>query len=157
MNYFTPEDILNFAIKIEEEGEEFYRNAAKLSEDDEIASVFNRLAEDEVEHKEFFENMKSEIDEDKKMETYPEEYISFVESYISNVVFPDDDAEKTVKKVDDPLDAVNFAIKAELDSILFYHETMPLMAMSHHKTINRIIEEERKHFMDLLDIKKKLK
>ena len=50
---------------------------------------------------------------------------------------------------------MDFAIKRELDSILYYHEIKRLVPVAQHAAIEQIIEEERKHFSALTEMKKR--
>ncbi|MDI6726248.1 MAG: hypothetical protein QMD32_04735, partial [Smithellaceae bacterium] len=50
--------------------------------------------------------------------------------------------------------AVDFAIRRELDSILYYHEIRKFLPLSEYDQIEKIIEEERRHFHKLSELKK---
>ena len=52
--------------------------------------------------------------------------------------------------------ADDFAIRRELDSILYYHEIKKLVPAAQHGTIEQIIDEERKHYSILSAMKKKI-
>jgi rubrerythrin len=42
-----------------------------------------------------------------------------------------------------------------MDSILYYHEIKRFVPASQHATLDQIIEEERKHFAKLSEVKKR--
>jgi rubrerythrin len=62
-----------------------------------------------------------------------------------------------LSRVKDTLSAINFAIRRELDSILYYHEIKRFISRSQHDSIDKIIDEERKHFETLSEIRKNYK
>ena len=52
----------------------------------------------------------------------------------------------------DPLAAIQFAIRRELDSILYYEEVKMLVPKHQRRSIDGIIEEERRHYLTLLEL-----
>ena len=154
MKVFDASEILEFAVKIEEKGEEFYRFGAGILETEEEKKFFQFLADEEVKHKAVFEKMKSDIGSYEPAESYPGEYMEYMSAYLDNIIFPSGDWESRLSGLKDSLSVINFGIKIELDSILYYHEIKRFIPEAQHKTIDKIIEEERTHFLKLLDIKK---
>jgi len=49
----------------------------------------------------------------------------------------------------------NFGIQRELDSTLYFHEIKKFVPKSQHNLIDRIIDEERKHFSKLSELRKR--
>ena len=50
-------EALELAMKVEQDGEKFYRELAKGTNNYALRQIFNQLAEDEVEHYQLFKNM----------------------------------------------------------------------------------------------------
>lgn len=157
MAIFEVKEIFKFAIRIEENGEKFYRFASELVGDDEIKKVFNYLADEEIKHKEIFTDFLSEITKDVSFDDYSEEYFDYLRCYIDNVIFTEEQLEKQRGEVKDVLSAVEFAMQRELDSILYYHEVEKFVSESKKSLIDKIIAEERKHYAKLSEMKKNLK
>ena len=153
MKIFDAKEIFKFAIRIEENGMKFYRYAAVITDDDEMRKTFNFLASEEVRHKEIFEGLLSEITKDTAFETYPDEYFNYLKTYVDNVIFTDKQFEEAMSDIKDTLSTIEFAIKRELDSILYYHEIKRFVPEKQHNLLDEIIEEERKHYTKLIDIK----
>ena len=59
-----------------------------------------------------------------------------------------------MNEINNPYDAIEFAIGAELNSILYYQEVKKMVSEKNHEKIEKIIDEERKHFVQLSEIKK---
>jgi rubrerythrin len=57
----------------------------------------------------------------------------------------------------DTLSAIRFAMGREVDSILYYHEAKQFIDKKHYADIDKVIDEERKHFMKLAEMEKKYK
>ncbi|MCX5816376.1 MAG: ferritin family protein [Proteobacteria bacterium] len=153
--FLQASDVFQFAIRIEEDGELFYHRAAMMAEDKEIQKLFDRLADEEVRHKRIFQDMLVKIEEYRPTESYSGEYMAYLRDYIDNkVIFTKESKEKGFKGVFDAQSAIDFAIQRELDSILYYQEAKQFVAPKQHGQIDKIIEEEQKHFAVLSELKK---
>lgn len=157
MAIFEAKEIFKFAIRIEENGEKFYRFASDLTDDEETKKIFNYLADEEVKHKETFTRLLSEITKDVSFENYSDEYFDYLRCYTDNVIFNEEQLEKQKKEVKDVLSAIKFAMQRELDSVLYYHEVEKFISSNQRSLIEEIIAEERKHYAKLSEMKKNLK
>jgi len=154
MSVFKGSDIVEFAIRIEENGENFYRYAVQLAKDEDTKKVFLNLAEAEVHHKRTFEKIFAAMEKENLPETYDGEYASYLHNYVdNNIIFKKEVMETEMAKVKDVLAAIDFAIRRELDSILYYHEIKPLVPASEHWVIEAVINEEREHFKGLSNLR----
>jgi len=153
---FEAKEIFKFAIRIEENGEKFYRFASNLVEDDETKKIFNYLADEEIKHKEIFTGLLSEITKDVSFDNYSDEYFDYLRYYIDNIIFTEEQLKVQEKEVKDVSSAVKFAMQRELDSILYYHEVEKFVSEDKKSLIEKIIAEERKHYAKLSEMKKKL-
>jgi rubrerythrin len=154
--YFDASEILQFAIRIEENGEKFYRKIAETSEDDKVKELFSYLAGEEIKHREIFEGMVNNVKKYNPPETYPGEYFQYLRAYADELIFPP----RIVRELESglaPLDALDFGIRRELDSIMYYIETKVFVPETQHKIIDKIIEEERNHFVKLSQLKDEMK
>lgn len=150
MGVFEVSDIFEVAIRIEENGIDFYRHAAQIATDEKAKKMFSYLADEEVKHKTIFKEMLSQIEKHEAPESYPGEYGAYLRDYVDhNVVFTREAMKSELSRAKDTLSAINFAIRNELDSILYYHEIKRFVSESQHASIDKIIDEERKHFETL--------
>jgi len=156
MPLFNVSEIFEFAIQIEENGEKFYRKVAQKIENQGLKKTFNFLADQEVKHKAVFKEMASELDKYEPPESYPGEYFTYLKSYAENLIFPKE-LEKDSLSANDITSALDFAIRRELDSILYYQDVKGFISKAFENKIEKIIEEERKHFIQLSEIKMKKK
>ncbi len=154
MKIFSASEICKIAVKIEEKGEAFYHYASRITLNEETRKIFQFLAEQETSHRKTFEKMGNMTEEFEPAEGYPGEYEAYLTAYLDNIIFPKENWDPIFSNVKDVLSAINFGIRIELDSILFYHEGKRFVSKFQQETLDHIIEEERQHFLKLLDMKK---
>jgi rubrerythrin len=156
MQVFAASDIVEVAIRIEENGVNFYKFAEQLAKQEDAKKLFAQLAEAEVAHKRTFEKIFAAMEKYNPPESYAGEYSSYLRGYVdNNIIFTKDVMDQQLAKVKDTVGAFDFAMQRELDSILYYHEIKNLVPPAQHEAIEKIIDEERKHYAILNDMKKR--
>ena len=55
--FFDASEILQFAVRIEENGEKFYRYATRVTNDDSAKRMFDYFANEETRHRKTFEDL----------------------------------------------------------------------------------------------------
>jgi predicted component of type VI protein secretion system len=114
------------------------------------------LAAAELIHKRTFEGIFAKMEKASPPESYQGEYKAYLRAYVdNNIIFTKEAMDKELVNVKDTVSALDFAIRRELDSILYYHEIKKLVPATQHDTVEQIIEEERKHFAMLTEMKKR--
>lgn len=156
MGVFEASDIVEIAIRIEENGVNFYRFAEQIAKQEEAKKLFAYLAQAEVAHKKIFEGIFARMEKLPPPESYQGEYRDYLNAYVdNNIIFTKEVMDKELAKIKDTIAAFDFAIERELDSILYYHEIKKLVPAGQYETLEQIIEEERKHFSTLTEMKKR--
>ncbi len=155
MGVFSASDIMEVAIRIEENGVNFYKFAEQIAKKEDEKKLFAQLAQAEVAHKKTFEKLFAGMEKSNLSESYEGEFGEYMRSYVdNNLIFTKEIMDKQLSKITDTSSALDFAIQRELDSILYYHEIKKLVPAVQHEAIEKIIEEERKHFQSLTNMKK---
>lgn len=150
MAIFSASEVIRFAVRIEENGEEFYRSIAKKFKDGKIVETFNSLADQEIEHKKTFQEILSTVEDYKPAESYPGEYFAYLKAYVDGLVFNKEKKGRiAVKKMKTVKETIQFAMGMEIESILYYLEAKNLVPDSPKKIIDRIVQEERRHYLNL--------
>ncbi|MCK4756318.1 ferritin family protein [candidate division WOR-3 bacterium] len=157
MSLFEPSEVFQFAIRIEENGEKFYRQMVQKFEDPKVKELFSYLANEEIKHKKTYEEMVSKIEKYEPFETFPGEYFAYLRAYADKIIFTRKEFDEEIAKIKDINAALDYAINAELNSILYYQEVKNLVSENQRSTIDKIIEEERRHFVKLSEIKRTIK
>ncbi|MBU1078591.1 MAG: ferritin family protein [Spirochaetes bacterium] len=156
MNVFNVSEIFQFAIRIEENGEKFYREMAAKFGQEMIKDLFLLLADEELLHKETFTDLLSKGEDYKPHESYPGEYFAYLKAYADILIFNKEQLAKEMEDISTVMDALNFAIKREWESISYYNEIKGAVPEGQHSKIEMIVQEERKHFVKLVAEKNRL-
>ncbi len=138
-------NVYEYAMKVEKDGEAYYKELASKSPNAGLKKVFNLLADAEVKHYQVFKSMRDKDGQDFK---------ALDISTDTKTIFETLKAEKN--SVDFNLDEVKFyeeAIKREDDSYRFYLNKANELENEEEKTVfMNIAQEEIKHKAILEDI-----
>jgi len=153
--FFTGKELINIAVGIEKNGAAFYDVVLASIKDDAVRKSFQYLADSEREHIKIFTNMLESISDYQSPETYTEEYEIYLKSLIDSAVFSNEQkAKDTASKVSNTDEAIQIALTAEKESILFYSAVQELVKQSEQAIITKIIDEEKSHIRQLVKLKK---
>ena len=154
---FSASELINIAIGIEGRGIAFYDTMAKSTENAEARDVFQYLADMERTHIRIFQGMLGEADKYQPPESYAGEYAAYLQALVDSAVFTDDSiTSEMATQLSSDIEAMELAIGAEKDSILFYYEMKEIMPQRAQPTVNKIITEEKSHLRELSELKQKL-
>ena len=155
---YSLQEIVNFAIEIEKEGILFYSKISKKTENQGLKNIFLKLENDEKKHQKKFEEILELLGPDKNEYLYhlENEYVAYLHSIIEKNVFDSEKTDQLINNFKNDIDAINYAISKEEDSIKFYENMKELTPKGNIPTINVIISEENLHIRDLLEIKANL-
>jgi len=146
-NMFTLDEVLDLAVKIEQNGEKVYREAAEKIDPGPIRDLLIKLAEDEVRHVRWFAELREEVDE--KIDN-PDLYDmgrKILNSILGEQCFSLKDVDFTkMKSIKDVLMA---AVEFEQDTMLFYNMLSTAVNEDVLPFMRRIIEEEESHVREL--------
>jgi len=155
--FFSGSELVNIAIGIEKSGLAFYQSLVKKEKDVMARGAYKYLAEMEEKHIETFQSMLDTVGEYKPPEMYTEEYDLYLKALVDSAVFTDDKvAREMAEKAASSAEAIQIALGAEKDSILFYSEMRNLVRERDRGVVDRIIEEEKSHLRQLSDLKRKM-
>ena len=154
---FSGSELINIAIGIERNGIAFYDVMTRSTDNAATRSAFQYLADMEREHAKIFQSMLDEADKYQLPEAYTGEYTDYLQALVDSTVFTDEMAtSEMATRASSDVEALELAIGAEKDSILFYYEMRDVMPQRAHSTVNKIIAEEKTHLRQLSELKKKL-
>ncbi|HHV73405.1 MAG TPA: ferritin family protein [Thermoanaerobacterium sp.] len=158
--YLTDLEVARLAIDIEERGYEFYTKASeKFSSDEKLRKFFDDMAQEEIIHKSKFEELYNKLLSEKKGDDslyFDIEASIYLTLLYNTSVFPSKDAvDEVLEKINKFEDAVELAIRAEKDSIIFYDEIVKDAKFDSTKKVAiTLLNEEIKHFIDLSNMVK---
>jgi rubrerythrin len=155
MAIFTAKDVFEFAVKIEVNGEYFYRETAKKLKNPAVQQLFVFLADEEVKHKKIFQEMTQRLGSLQPTASSAD-FEAYLEAYTQNLIFSAANIKSKVAEINDEKIALLFAIDKELDSVHYYKEIKAIIPESERGLIDGIIAEEQSHVLRLAKIKKTL-
>ena len=154
---FSGSELINIAIGIERRGIAFYEIMTRSTGNAIARDVFQYLADMERKHIQIFQGMLGEADKYQIPETYAGEYAAYLQALVDSAVFTDDMVtSEMATKAGSDIEALELAISAEKDSILFYYGMKEIMPKRAQLTVNKIIAEEKSHLRQLSELKKGL-
>ena len=148
--YYSGLEIIEIAIRIEENGQEFYTAAAKMiRESNDIQGLFYDLAEKEISHIAIFQKLEDKF-EPETFEFNKEESSDYIGHLADTHIFGRKDAGTEIAKtVSSSQQALEIAYKFEIESVVFYEELQKRASGDTKKLISRIIEEEKEHAAEI--------
>jgi rubrerythrin len=156
MDTFKASEVFQIATRIEENGTQFYRHAMTVTGDAKIKDLFSFLADEEVKHKKTFEGMLAGIEDYQPPESYPGEYFAYLRAYAEGLVFSAEKMQAELASITDVESAIEFALQREIESILYYIEARGFVPENQKPEVDRIVDEERRHYLKLVEVKKNL-
>ena len=154
---FSASELINIAIGNERKGIAFYDVMTRSADSASARGVFQYLANMEREHIQIFNDMLAEADKYQVSETCTQEYAAYLQALVDTAIFTDDLAiSEMATQADSDIRALELAIGAEKDAILFYYTMKEIMPRQARPTVDKIITEEKSHLRQLSGLKKKL-
>jgi rubrerythrin len=141
---FTTTDILEIALKIEANGEQTYRRAAREADDSSLSEQLAALADDEQKHRVWFADLKDKL----AVQTLDPETAALGREMFSSILgekaFSLDEADLSC--LPDMRTLLEVSAELERDTIAFYEMLEPFMEDEPgRRDLKSVIEEERKH------------
>ncbi len=153
---FKASEMMDMAIRIENQGLRFYEACSASQTDPDTKDVFRYLKDQESEHARVFSRMKEKLPEDDTLpETYSGEMQDYMDAFVRGKVFEDPaHAERVARETEDPVAAVDFGLEIEKASILFYSGMKQFVRDSDIRELDQVIAEEDRHVRRLLALRR---
>jgi len=159
---FNADEVLEMAIRIEENGAAFYRKAAGLQSDEENRNFLEGLAVMEDRHQEIFTEMRKTLGETDKAGTVFDphgELALYLASMADSLGGEGSPSAADALTGNETLeDIIKTALGLEKDSILFYLGVKNMVPPKYGRDkVEEIIEEERRHVAQLTGVLNKVR
>ena len=150
-NYFNALEVMEMAKDIEKNGKKFYLIHAKATDNLELKELFHKLAEAQDDHYQKFVELTEELkgNSDKADYLYDEEVSAYFDYLVELTIFPAYDSEKSKEALNDAKKALDLAIRAEKDAILFYREMCANNSGETIEAVEKLIKEKKSHLREL--------
>lgn len=156
MIFFSKNEIIEMAVKIEKNGFAFYDRALQRSDlDNDAIKLLQTLRDEEKVHEQIFLNLREKIDNfDMTSDINWDEAKSYIQSMVDTHLF--NQPEKAIQlaaSARDMKDLVSNAIQFEKDTLLFFYFIKKFVKNEKSKkAIENIIDEEVSHVVKLKKI-----
>ena len=148
--YYSGQEIAEIAVRIEENGNEFYTAAAEMIPgSNDIKGLFFDLAEKEILHISIFQKLAEKFDADSFDFKAPDatEYINHLAE--SHIFGKPDSGKVLARNIKTPKEGLETAYKFENDSVSFYTELLKYTRSDSRRLVQQIIDEEKEHAADI--------
>ena len=153
-NVLSPQEILKIAIKVEEEGRNLYHILEERGGDEQLKEVWRYLKEQEEVHRAVFQEMLDKCGEYIVYEFSPGEYDTYLNAIASSYIFTQElIAKKTKELFTSDLEAIEFGIYVEKESILTYSSLREYLVEYKKPVLDKVISEEKKHLAQLFSLR----
>jgi len=151
---FNAAEVFRVAIKIEENGKKFYDSALGVIDDPSVKKLFEELAEQEVEHKKHFEELRAKLPPQPQTSDvwFPEnEMEAYLKMMADQHVFTSDASlENALGQLKNVKDALRMAIEFEKDSVIFFLSMQEAAdTKKDQEMIGLLVKEEQTHLRRL--------
>jgi rubrerythrin len=150
MAILTGDEVVEIAIRLEEDGEAFYHAAAEKASTRGVKALFEELATQEQFHRRAFQQMGRGTVEVALSPEEWDEFRAYTDALLQQSLFarPGAALSQATEAHDEQMvlkDALNF----EKETLLFFHELREAVGGAGVQTVSRIIQEERQHIQRL--------
>jgi len=144
--YYSGQEIVDIAVRIEENGNEFYTAAAEMIPGtNDIKGLFFDLAEKEILHISIFQKLAEKFDAE-SFDFQEQDASDYINHLAESHIFGKPDAGKSLAKtIRTPKEGLEIAYKFENDSVAFYTELLKYTRSDSRKLVEQIIDEEKEH------------
>lgn len=144
----SPHEVLEIALRVENEGADFYRDLAESTNNENRGPVFRFLSSQERSHAETFRSLLKRFEEEAVELVNWDDAGAYMEDLTKEAVFSDrlHDAMNS----SDYDEAIALAIEVEKKSIAFYRSFVNNVKTETADALEKIIAEEEKH-IELLE------
>ena len=149
-------EILEFAVFIEERGYEFYVDAMKKFSEPRVTELFQYLADEEFKHEEFFKKL-LEQSGGINGESRDPEYQAYMREFCKAHALADrEETTARLAKASGLEEVLDMAMSFEKDSIVFFSELKEIYTKGNSAAVDKIIHEEMGHLRKIFQMKREL-
>ncbi|MCK9422152.1 MAG: ferritin family protein [Bacteroidales bacterium] len=148
--YYSGQEIIDIAVRIEENGNDFYNAAAgMIKENNDIKGLFLDLAEKELHHIAIFQKLAEKFDTE-SFDFATEDATDYISHMAESHIFGKPDSGKNLAKtLKIPKEALKIAFKFENESVDFYTQLLKSARHDSRKLVQMIIDEEKEHAAEI--------
>jgi rubrerythrin len=145
-------------VEDEKTGVALYSKLAEVTENDELRKTYSQLAEEERGHLARFEKLHEDLGGVQPTETYPGEYVAYLQSMLESRAFPDEEAALKIaeERGSDDAGALELSLRFERDTLVLLNELRGMVPEKDRCTVDELAQEEQGHLVVLTKAREKL-
>ncbi len=144
--------LLGVAVRDEQAGIEFYDKYSRQADSAEVRELFAWLKSQEEAHAKRFRSIEGDLETKDQPAQYPDEYIDYLETLVSEGGVEDIAGEWDTATTD--AERLALAIRYEKEQLSLQQEISSFINTDYNNVIQMILDEERDHLVRLSNIKK---
>jgi rubrerythrin len=153
MAVLTGNEVIEIATRLEESGEAFYNAAAERATTPGVKALFRDLAVQEQYHRRAFQQMGRDRVELILSPEQWHEFQAYTGALLQNSFFArPENALNRAAAAQDERSALQAALDFEKEAILFFQELESAVRGPGQQTVERVIQEEKRHIQRLSDL-----
>jgi rubrerythrin len=150
MALLTGEETIEIATRLEENGEAFYNAVAEKAAIAGIKTLFEDLAMQEQYHRRAFEQMGRDVVQFALSPEQWDEFQAYTDALLQQSFFAKpESALNLAAQAQDERTALQAALDFEKEAMLFFYELQNVVRGPGKQTVERIIQEEKRHIQRL--------
>jgi rubrerythrin len=158
MGKYRASDIFKHAMEIENAGHKLYAGLSEMMDDPKIKKIFQVMAEQEIKHYDTYNSLMANASLAGENHPSADEGFDGVKyDLLQDRIFNRLEVVRHVAKLSTLGDVLNYMIDIEIDAVDLFENLRHLLNKADHAQINKIINEERSHVKQLVDLRKQYK
>lgn len=155
---FSADDIFQIAERIKENGEHFYSELARRVDDRSAATLFQRLAKDELKHLRLVRKLHAQMVDSPHISVLPGDQAERLKKIADWDVFIWSEIKRYLETSGEPnlADAFALALRLEDEAISLLDRLSPLVPSKEHYAVTILTDQEYRHKEALEKVKKDL-
>ncbi len=150
MALLTGDEIIEIATRLEESGEAFYNEVAARATTTGVKALFEDLAVQEQYHRRAFQQMGRDVVELALSPEQWDEFQAYTGALLQQSFFAKpESALNLAAQAQDEREALQAALNFEKETLLFFHELRDAVRGPGQQSVERIIQEEKRHIQRL--------
>ncbi|HQL00181.1 MAG TPA: ferritin family protein [Smithellaceae bacterium] len=156
MSKYSIKDILTHAMDIEESGKKFYAALADRLARPELQKIFQIMSSQEIQHYEFYKNLLEQLPASpNEPDASLQDFDKLEHDLLLDRIFNRLTVVSKTAKLQTLGDALTYLIDIEMDVVSFFENFIKLIRPTDQATLRQIINEERAHVRQLVDLRKR--
>ena len=147
---FSANQMIDIAIQTEQAGRAFYEAAVQHSDEPQVRSLCQWLADEELTHEQTFRHLGQNLPPEIEPKEWPTERAEFIDALLGSRFMPSPEQAQALVKDMSGQDILDFALTFEKDTIIFFYEMRDMVPISAVDQVNDIIAEEKTHVSRIL-------